>query len=110
MSIKRVLLGGASSFLGALLYSRWPFLLLISLGCFAFGITDGWLSYSAHLQNIPLNGIVVFPTHANYARQTSVHSEYLSTLILYSVLWLAGGVTLLVAWRLANRSAGKNQE
>lgn len=103
--MKRRLLTGASSFLGALMYSRWPFLLWLSLGCFAFGITDGWLSYSAHLHNVPLNGIVVFPTHANYARQVAPTSEYLSTLILYSGLCLAGGIAFLVAWRLGNRPA-----
>ena len=103
--MKRMVLTGIRSFLGALMYSRWPFLLWLSLGCFAFGITDGWLSYSAHLQNIPLNGIVVFPTHANYARHIAPTSEYLSTLILYSSLWLAGGITFLVTWRLLNRPA-----
>lgn len=101
--MQRKVLAGISSFLWALMDSRWPLLLWLSLGGFAFGITDGWLSYSAHLQNIPLNGVVIFPTHANYARQVSVHSEYLSTLILYSCLWLAGGVASLVAWRLGNR-------
>ena len=102
--LKSKMLDGLRYLLWALLDSSWNLLTWVSLVCFVFALINGLASYSALQHNIPLSGVVAFFESGNRSNRGSIHMEYLSTLIVYSLFSFSGGVVSVLAWRIRNRS------
>ncbi len=79
--------------------SNWLYIGLFAACFFAMGSLFGWKAYVALKHNIGLNEVVTWYG----GRNGHILQYYLSTLIVYSILWLLAGAGLLLAGWIHNR-------
>ena len=67
--------------------------------CFVMGAFFGVRAIIAWHHNLRLNDVITWYGRGN----GNIQQYYLSTLIVYSILWIAGGLTCLIAGWVYNR-------
>ena len=80
--------------------SNWFYVWLIAVGFFAMESLFGWKACVALKHNVGLNEVVTWYGRGN----GNIIQYYLSTLIIFSILWFLGGVGLILAGWIYNRS------
>lgn len=86
--------------------SDWLCVLVVAAGFFLMGATFGGRAIVGLQHNLQLGDVVTWYGRGN----GSIQQYYLSTLIIYSTLWLLGGVVILFAKWLYNRRCREAQE
>ena len=86
--------------------SDWSYVWAFAILCFAMSTTFGWKAIVALRHNLQLNDVVVWYGRGN----GNIQQYYLSTLIVYSLLWLSGGLILLLSARIYSRTLRKNKQ
>lgn len=88
-------------------FGNWLYVGLIAAGFFAMGISFGWKAFVAFKHNVGMNEVVTWYGRGN----GNIIQYYLSTLIIVSILWLLGGLGLILAGWVCHRlrSASRRQ-
>ena len=87
------------------LLEDWLYVWVLASLCFAMGLTFGGRAVIALRHNLQLNDVVTWYGRGN----GSIQQYYLSTLITYSLLWIAGGGICLLAGWVYNRRQMKER-
>ena len=83
--------------------SSWLCVGVVAFAFFGMGTTFGWRAFVAVRQNFQLDDVVTWYGRGN----GNIYQYYLSTLIVYSLLWLAGGLVLLLSSWVCNRAVSQ---
>lgn len=87
------------------LLENWLYIWVLALCCFGMGLTFGGRAVVALRHNLRPSDVVVWYGRGN----GSIQQYYLSTLIAYSIFWIAGGVICLLAGWVYSRKKLKQK-